>query len=64
MLLHLLLGQRLRPVAAVHQHDEITNFCSPAMTQVAGTLSMGAREVLGLQSATISTPVPRHDEGP
>lgn len=36
MLLRLLKGQGLRPIAAVRQHVEITKFCSPMLTQDTG----------------------------
>lgn len=49
MLLRLLKGQGLRPIAAVRQHAEITTFCSPVLTQDTGISSTGRRRLWGLK---------------
>lgn len=49
MLLRLLKGQGLRPIAAVRQHVEITKFCSPMLTQDTGIPSMGRRRLWGFK---------------
>lgn len=51
MLLRLLKGQGLRPIAAVRQHVEITKFCSPMLTQDTGISSTGRRRLWGFESA-------------
>lgn len=49
MLLRLLKGQGLRPIAAVRQHVEITKFCSPMLTQDTGIPSTGRRRLWGFK---------------
>lgn len=49
MLLCLLKGQGLRPIAAVRQHVEITKFRSPMLTQDTGIPSMGRRRLWGFK---------------
>ena len=49
MLLRLLKGQGLRPIAAVRQHGEITKFHSPMLTQDTGIPSTGRRRLWGFK---------------
>ncbi|PKU30149.1 hypothetical protein llap_19547 [Limosa lapponica baueri] len=49
MLLRLLKGQGLRPIAAVRQHVEITKFRSPMLTQDTGIPATGRRRLWGFK---------------